>query len=95
MYCLFTCCSTKIPTKEHVHCILLGKKYTGEEALNAGIVHRISSNPQLMSTTLSLAKEVTSHVKEELDRDTLSRLKQDLYANICKCPNEPPVLPKL
>ena len=39
-------CSSKLPLKEHVPCILLGTKYTGEEALTAGIVHKTASNAE-------------------------------------------------
>ena len=86
-------CSSKLPSKEHVPCILLGTKYTGEEALTAGIVHKTASNAELMNTTLALFREKTSHLKEDLDRHTMSLLKHNLHRDIYEFSINPPVEP--
>ena len=54
----------------------MGMKYTGEEAQENGIVHKITCNADLLKTSLTLAREVTKN--RSLDRKTLSTLKQDL-----------------
>ena len=69
---------------------MLGKKYTGEEALKTGIVHRTSSNTELMDTALTLT---TSHGKEEYDNSMLAQLKYDLFVDLYKALNEPAVYP--
>ena len=84
-------CRKRLPASEHVSCLVLGKKYTGEEALNAGIVHRICSDAELMNTALALANETTSQGKEEYDNSMLHALKHDLYRDLCKKLNEPAV----
>ena len=76
---------------EHVSCFILGKKYTGGEALKAGIVDQISSSDELMTTALTLAEENTSHGKEEYDNAMLHSLKRDLYLDLYKNLNEPAV----
>ena len=76
---------------EHVSSLILGKKYTGEEALKAGIVDKISSSDDLMSIALTLAEENTSHGKEEYDNGMLHSLKRDLYFDLYKKLNEPAV----
>ena len=76
---------------EHVSSLILGKKYTAEEALKAGIVDKISSSDDLINTALTLAEENTSHGKEEYDNDMLHSLKRDLYLDLYKKLNEPAV----
>ena len=90
---VFAACSSKLPSKEHVPCILLGIKYTGEEALTAGIVHKTASNAELMDTTLALFREKTSHFKEDIDRHTMSLLKHNLYRDIYEFSINPPIEP--
>lgn len=78
-----------MPASERVPCFALGKRYSADEALKTGLVHQVSDGTRLMDTALTLASETTSHGKEEYDRDTLSQLKRDLYADLYKILNEP------
>ena len=57
-------------------CVAMGMKYTGEEALENGIVHKSTCNTDLLKTALTLARDVTKN--RSLDRETLSILKQEL-----------------
>ena len=73
----------KLPVSAHIPCILLGKRHTGEEALKAGIAHRMSSSAELMKTALTLARETANHGKEPYNRAMLAELKHDLYSDVC------------
>ena len=81
-------CRAKIPPSHQVSSLLLGRKYTGEEAFAAGIVHKTSSNADLLSTALTLAQETTSHGKEPYDRTMLAELKRELYYDVYEANND-------
>ena len=57
--------------------IVLGRRYTAAEALNAGIVHEISAPVELMSKALSW---ITNNLpKYGYDRKHLQTIKEDIY----------------
>ena len=75
-------CRTKLPSTEHDSCIVYGRKYTGDEALKAGIVHRTADNTLLMDTALELAEEISQFGNEEHNNQTVSEFKKDLYPDL-------------
>lgn len=54
----------------------MGKKYTGEEALRAGIVSHVCPSTEVMDAAMKMAKTTA---KENYDGNALSMLKHNLY----------------
>ena len=68
--------------------MVLGRRYTGEEARAAGIVDEVAPLDHLKETAISAANRLAG--SEGLDRKTLSTLKRDLYRDVVKALTEPP-----
>ena len=66
----------KLPPAEHLNCIVMGKKYTGEEALRAGIVSHVCPATEIMDAAMKMAE---SAAKENYDGPALTMLKHNLY----------------
>ena len=71
---------------EHKLAIVLGKRYTGEEAKAAGIVNEVSSPEELKDSAIAAANKLAG---DGLDRKTLATLKYDLYRDVYRALNEP------
>lgn len=70
-------CRAKIPSSEHVNCIVMGKCYTAIEALEAKIVHHTGRGiDQVMTKAIELSKTL---VKEKYSPEALKQFKMDLY----------------
>ena len=66
---------------------VLGLKYTGEEAKEAGIIDKVCPMSELEETALTAARKLAG--KDGLDRQTLSSIKYDLYRDTCNVLKEP------
>ena len=71
---------------EHKLAIVLGKRYTAEEAKTAGIVNEVSSLKELKDSAVAAANRLAG---DGLDRKTLATLKHDLYRDVYRALNEP------
>ena len=59
--------------------VVLGHRYTGPEALEAGIVQQIIPGDQLLETAISFA---TKQGERGIDRDNLGSMKENMYYSI-------------
>ncbi|ELT92626.1 hypothetical protein CAPTEDRAFT_226218 [Capitella teleta] len=66
----------KLPTPAYHQATVLGRRFTGGEALQAGIVSRVVAGP-VLPQTLMLAREV--YPKDGYDRQTLRGFKESAY----------------
>lgn len=74
---LYLHCRAKIPLSEHLDCIVMGKRYTAVEALEAKIVHQTGRGiDQVIDKAIELSKTL---VKEKFNPEALKNLKMDLY----------------
>ncbi len=78
----------RIPQSEHIRCIVLGQRYTAEQAKAAGIVQELSSPEKLMESAIAAAHRLAGS-DPPLDRKTLSALKDDLHHDVCRALSEP------
>uniref|UniRef100_A0A1X7VG08 Uncharacterized protein n=2 Tax=Amphimedon queenslandica TaxID=400682 RepID=A0A1X7VG08_AMPQE len=76
----------KLPQSEQVASVLMGRRYTGQEALDAGIIQGVMPGPQLLLSALKRGEEAA---KENFDRSTLGELKNALYFSTVKALTEP------
>ena len=76
-----------LPQRELRPSLVLGKRYTGEEARAAGIVDEACAQPQLKKTALAAAVRLAGG--DGLDRRTLTVLKRDLYRDAVRALTEP------
>ena len=65
----------RLPPNTYTDCILIGKRYTGQEGQAAGIIHEVLDGDKLMERAIELGEEIG---RANLDRDTLSQLKNGL-----------------
>ena len=76
----------KLPQPTLHKAVVLGLRYTAEEAKEAGIVDEVCPVSKLEETALSAAMRLAG--RDGLDRSTLSSIKQDLYRDTCTILNE-------
>ena len=69
---------TKVPVSTLSQAIL-ARRYGGEEAEQAGIVHEVCSATEMAARAAAAAERLTRSGQKYLDRRTLATLKQDLY----------------
>lgn len=67
--------------------VALGRRYTAEEAKEAGIVDEVCPMSELEERALTAARKLAG--KDGLDRQTLSSIKRDLYRDAYIVLNEP------
>ena len=73
----------KIPNGvTYTNAVAFGKRYTAEEALDAGIVQKICKDTELEKNAIQMAKSLVS--KGGYDRQSLQQMKTDLYHNVIK-----------
>ena len=75
---------TKLPPDQYVNCIVYGKRYTAEEAKRVGIIQEYSERDKVLDTAVALANNVLSWQAEAYDRNTLAKMKEDLYHDAVK-----------
>ena len=68
-------CRGRLPPSQYTDSILIGKRYTADEAYKTGIVHTVCPEDIVLSTAIEQGLHVS---KENLDRDTLAQLKNGL-----------------
>jgi enoyl-CoA hydratase/carnithine racemase len=76
-----------LPQQEVRRSVVLGQRYTGEEAKAAGIVDEVCPLAELRDTAITAAVRLAG---QGLDRRTLSTLKYDLHREIVQALTEPP-----
>ena len=76
----------KLPPSEYVPSVLMGRRYTGAEALDARIIQAVIPGPELLQFAINKGAEVA---KENFDRQTLEELKNALYFSTVKALCEP------
>ena len=76
----------KLPPSEYVPSVLMGRRYTGAEALDAKIIQAVIPGPELLQFAIKKGAEVA---KENFDRQTLEELKNALYFSTVKALCEP------
>ena len=76
-----------LPQSELRYSVVLGRRYTGEEARAAGIVDEVCPLAQLKSVAMAAAVRLAG--KDGLDRKTLSAIKHDLYRDVVRVLSEP------
>ena len=67
--------------------MVLGQRYSGEEAKTAGIVDQVAPLTELRAAAIAAGDRLAG--SEGLDRRTLSALKRDTYRNIVLHLSEP------
>ncbi len=77
---LFQCRAT-IPPTEHVNAIVMGNRYTGPEARDAGIVHEIAPESELMTRALAKGEQ---YADIEYSDKSLQQLKNDMHYYVNK-----------
>ena len=73
---MFILCRAKIPQSEHINCIVMGKRYTAKQALEANIVHYSCHGNELMSKAMELSRQL---IKQDYIPEAVQQLKFDLY----------------
>lgn len=71
----------RLPQSQHHAAIVLGTKYTAEEALEARIINEVCPIDDLQHRAMAAGKRLSG--KDGLDRTTLIALKRDLYRDAC------------
>lgn len=79
---------TKLPKDQLVDAVLMGRRYTGCEAKDAGIVHQVVPGHLLLQTAIKRGVLIG---RENFDRDALETIKNDLYHSTVKAFSEPGV----
>ncbi len=77
----------RLPQPQLHAILILGTRYTAQEALTAGIVNEISPVSQLLERAMKAGHRLAG--KNGLDRTTLVSLKKDTYRDTCIALNEP------
>lgn len=77
----------RLPQSALHEAVVLGRRYTAEEAKEAKIVNEVCSISKLEETALTAAGRLAG--KDGLDRRTLATIKHDLYRNAYASLNEP------
>ena len=80
-------CRSRLPHAEQHQALVLGKRYTAEEALSAKIVNEVCPVEELKVKAIEAGIRLSG--KEGLDRHVLSTIKYDLYVNTYKSLMEP------
>ena len=60
--------------------MVLGRRFTADEAKEAGIVHEVCTPQQMLPTALDWVKAVVP--PNGFDRDHLQIMKEDVYKNV-------------
>ena len=76
----------RLPMAERHLAIALGKRYTAEDAQEAGIVNEVSTLEKLEESAISAANRLAG---EGLDRQTLTAIKHDMYYDVYRLLTEP------
>lgn len=76
-----------LPQQQLRFSVVLGKRYSGDEAKASGIVDDVSPLHKLKTTSIAAATKLAG--KDGLDRRTLTTLKHDLYRNVVQALREP------
>ena len=67
--------------------VVLGQRYTAEEAKEAKLIDEVCSLSELEETALSTARRLAG--EGGLDRRTLAAMKRHLYEDLCSTLNDP------
>ena len=65
----------------------MGKRFTGKQAMEAGIVHAVCPGSDLLNKALELSEKL---IKEKYNPESLQQLKKDLYYKVLKSLREHP-----
>ena len=76
-----------LPLREQRASLVLGKRYSGEDAQAAGIVDEVCPLAELRDTAIAAAGKLAG--RDGLDRRTLVALKRDLYRDVVRALAEP------
>ncbi len=71
----------KLPESQHVDAIVMGKRYSGLETKDAGIVHQILSESELLDRAIAIGEELAS---KEYNDATFCQIKSDFYHFVSK-----------
>ena len=77
----------RLPQAELHHAMVLGKRYTAEEAKAVGIVNDVSPLNQLESRAIAAGNRLAG--EDGLDRKTLAAIKHDLYRDVYRILMDP------
>lgn len=75
---------TKLSSAAAEEAVLTGKRYTGPDALAAGIVHAVAPEAEVLASALEFVASRTGK-----GRDILRALKHDLYADVLARQHDP------
>jgi enoyl-CoA hydratase/carnithine racemase len=78
---------SRLPHAEHHQAIVLGKRYTAEEALSAKIVNEVCPVEELKAKAIAAGHRLTG--KDGLNRRVLSSIKYDMYRDTYRSLMEP------
>lgn len=59
---------------------VFGKRFTSEEAVSSGLVHKQCTGQSLLREAIETAKSLTD--KQQYDRTHLHNMKQDIYGKV-------------
>ncbi|XP_064406406.1 uncharacterized protein LOC135351347 [Halichondria panicea] len=71
----------RLPQPQLHAALILGTRYTAEEALAAQIINETSPHDQLLERAIAAGRRLAG--KNGLDRATLANLKKDTYRDVC------------
>ena len=77
----------RLPQPQYHSAIILGTKYTAEEALAAQIINEVCPMDQLLDRAIAAGQRLSG--EDGLDRRTLTAIKRDTYRDACKALQEP------
>ncbi len=83
----FSFLRSKVPHSAQHEAIVLGKRYTAEEALSSKVVQETCPMEQLKEKAIAAGLRLAG--KDGLDRKVLSTIKKDLYHDAYKSLMEP------
>ena len=73
--------SRRLSSPKHLdELVLFGKKFTGQQALECGLIHHISSSDNLLNDSIKMVE--TCIDSQPFNRLTLQNFKMDLYKDV-------------
>lgn len=82
-----TCCRSRLPLSQQHQAIALGRRYTGEEALEAKIINKVCPAEELRERAIEAGLQLAG--KDGLSRNILASIKSDMYRDTYRSLMEP------
>ena len=75
---------SRLPKATAHEAMVTGRRYGGEEAVSAGIVHQAAAEPEVVSAAIALAEPLAAK-----DGDTIARIRTGMYQPVLDALSRP------